>query len=75
MFASVLLVCVFTKLLERSGGGNEEDKLNGGYQSRKKFLEEAYSKKDVITEGGKLIKFNTRTDMEVGDLFLYFVPK
>ena len=65
MFASVLLVCVFTKLLERSGGGDEEDKLNGGYQSRKKFLEEAYSKKDVVTEGGQLIHFTARTDLEV----------
>ena len=65
MFASVLLVCVFTKLLERSGGGDEEDKVNGGYQSRKKFLEEAYSKKDVVTEGGQLIHFTARTDLEV----------
>ena len=74
MLASVALLCIFVKLLDRSGGGGDPEKLNGGYKSRKQFLDEVWSKNDVITEGGKLIKFTTRTDMEVGDLFLYFVP-
>ena len=59
MVVCVAALILLVQLLQRHRG----DDL---YERKKDLAEEMWSKKDVVTESGKLIHFTSRTDIAVG---------